>query len=254
MIELEEAVSPKPAIQLPDHPDDAAWPHDINNTQSDCDTSKAHIWDAMVDELYGDEEEIEDGCEDEDGRSGIAGFVNYLHKEHLPKAESRYQKLAEAKQDQSSSTSSYETVTTCLSKVLTPEQMVVAVHADAELKRAFHKKRLTCSFGTHKKSQSTKKKAATSPRKQKVSPQSEPPLVCRRPRSKDAGLWKRTNVATDMHLKCGNALCGWCLNIRANLTASQRRSSRLRPRLVVGLIRFVRGSGVLRSTAVDVMA
>jgi len=34
---------------------------------------------------------------------------------------------------------------------------------------------------------------------------SEPPLVCRRPRSTDAGLWKRTNVETNIYP------CGWQL-------------------------------------------
>ena len=81
----------------------------------------------------------------------------------------------------------------------------------------------------------------------------EPPLVCRRPRSKDTGLWKRTNVETDIHLKCANVLCGWCSNIRVNLTASLQRSNRLRLRLVVGRIRCVRGLGEPKRTAVDAM-
>ena len=50
----------------------------------------------------------------------------------------------------------------------------------------------------------------------------EPPLVCRRPRSKDTGLWKRTNVETDIHLKCANVLCGWCSNIRVTLVAPRQ--------------------------------
>ena len=82
----------------------------------------------------------------------------------------------------------------------------------------------------------------------------ESPLVCRRPRSKDVGLWKRTNVETDTHLVCVSVLCGWCSNIRVNLTANLLRSNRLRPRSVVGLIRFGPGSGELKRTAVDVMA
>ncbi len=81
----------------------------------------------------------------------------------------------------------------------------------------------------------------------------EPPLVCRRPRSKDTGLWKRTNVETDIHLKCASGLYGWCSNIRANLTANLLRSSRSCLRLVAGRIRFVRGFGALRRTAVNVM-
>jgi hypothetical protein len=64
----------------------------------------------------------------------------------------------------------------------------------------------------------------------------ESPLVCRRPRSKDTGLWKRTNVETDVHLKCASGLCGWFSSIRAILTVNLRRSDRLRPRLGVGLI------------------
>ena len=59
--------------------------------------------------------------------------------------------------------------------------------------------------------------------------------------------------AINEKLKCASELCGWFSSIRAILTASQRRSSRLRPRLAVGLIRFERGFGVLRRTAVDVM-
>lgn len=121
MIELEKAVLSKPVTKLSDHPDDAAWPHDTNNTQSS-------------------------------------------------KAESRYQKLADAKHNQSLST--YETDTPCLSKVLSPEQMVVAVHADAELKRAFHKKRLTQLFGTQKKVRSNNNKTATSTNKVKQSSKS----------------------------------------------------------------------------------
>ena len=82
----------------------------------------------------------------------------------------------------------------------------------------------------------------------------EPPLVCRRPRSKDTGLWKSTNVETDIHQKCANVLCEWFSSIRANLTASLLRSNRLRRRLVAGLIHFGRGFDALKRTAVDVMA
>ncbi|MEO9515481.1 MAG: hypothetical protein ABJG55_07095, partial [Paracoccaceae bacterium] len=39
--------------------------------------------------------------------------------------------------------------------------------------------------------------------------QNELPLVCRRLRSKDTGLWERTNVETDIHPRCANVLCGW---------------------------------------------
>jgi len=168
MIELEEAVSAKSiTTQLPDHPEEAAWPHDIGSTHPDCHASKDGIWDAMAYEMFGD---------DEDGRSGLVGFVNYLHKEHLPKAESRYQKLAEAKQAQSSlSPSTNATTTPCLSKILSPEQMVVAVHADAELKRAFHNKRLTCSFGTQRKAQSSNSEAVTNTSKKDTSSQKSVP-------------------------------------------------------------------------------
>ena len=172
MIDLEEAVSSKCATtQLPDQPSDAAWPNDVSTIQSDFDTPKDKIWDAMVDELFGDDDEIDDVCEDEDGRSGIAGFVNYLHKEHLPKAESRYQKLAEKKHAQTSSTSSDATTSPSLSKILSPEQMVVAVHADAELKRAFHNKRLTCSYGIQRKTRTSNSQAAPNTKQDNPSPQ-----------------------------------------------------------------------------------
>ncbi len=201
MIELEEAVSSRLiTAPLPDQPEAAAWPNDIDSIQSGCMASKDHIWDAMVDELFGDDEVVEDG------RSGIAGFVNYLHKEHLPKAESRYQKLADANQDQSSSASSGEVVTPCPSKVLSPEQMVIAVHADAELKRAFHKKRLTCSYGTQKKARSTKSKAATHPSKRKASPQTSVPehhqvdATCEQTKPLDAVSRVRTETAVGWYV------------------------------------------------------
>ena len=69
----------------------------------------------------------------------------------------------------------------------------------------------------------------------------EPPLFCRRPRSKDTGLWKRTNVETEIHQRCATVLFGWYSSIRANLTTSLLRSNLLRPRSVVGLIRVRRG-------------
>ena len=82
----------------------------------------------------------------------------------------------------------------------------------------------------------------------------EPPIVCRKPRSKDTGLWKRTNVETDIHLKCASVLCGWCSSIRLNLTANLLRSSRSRLRSVAGRIRFERGFDELRRTAGDAIA
>jgi hypothetical protein len=69
----------------------------------------------------------------------------------------------------------------------------------------------------------------------------EPHLFCRRPRSKDTGLWKRTNVETEIHQRCATVLFVWYSSIRANLTTSLLRSNRLRPRSVVSLIRVGRG-------------
>ncbi len=61
-------------------------------------------------------------------------------------------------------------------------------------------------------------------------------------------MWKQVSTWV------ANVLFEWCSNTRANLKASQRQSSRLRPRLVAGLIRFARGIDGLRLTAVGEMA
>ena len=38
---------------------------------------------------------------------------------------------------------------------------------------------------------------------------SEPPLVCRRPRSKDTGLWTRRILGRDIRTSCVHVLCAW---------------------------------------------
>ncbi|MEP1611897.1 MAG: hypothetical protein ABJL72_08235, partial [Roseobacter sp.] len=45
----------------------------------------------------------------------------------------------------------------------------------------------------------------------------EPPLVCRRPRSKDTGLWKRRTLERDIQTNCARELCVWSWITRANI-------------------------------------
>jgi len=72
--------------------------------------------------------------------SGLVGFARYCCKDHLPKAKSR---LANRNVDPSNPEA--------VNNILTPEQMVIACHADAELKRAFYRKRMMYSFGVIKR-------------------------------------------------------------------------------------------------------
>lgn len=65
---------------------------------------------------------------------GIIGYATYMGKEYLPQAYSRHTKRS--------------TDTNPSDYFLTPEQMVIALHGDAELKLAFHGKRMVQHCGT----------------------------------------------------------------------------------------------------------
>jgi hypothetical protein len=145
---------------LSDHPDDAYDLFDLGLDSQTQSFSVDQLLDAMATERHlEDEDDTIFETSYQAHAAGLAGFVNYACKEHLPRAISRYQKQASIeppgavaghllKPPSVSSTGQvYEP-----EKRLTPEQMVVACHGDAELKRAFHSRRLTHTLGTVKKS------------------------------------------------------------------------------------------------------
>jgi hypothetical protein len=160
LIELEDSLLPKlNTHQLPDHPDDVDCQIEAEADQSACTPSIDQRLDAMADAILDDDDCKDDNCDEEDGASGLAGFVNYIYKDHLPKCESRYEKLADSQQSDRQLTATNGTTSSRVKKALTPEQMVIACHADAELKRAFHGKHLTCKFGVQRKASPKRNKA-----------------------------------------------------------------------------------------------
>lgn len=145
---------------LTDHPDDAYDLFDLGPDFQTPSLSVDQLLDAMASERHlEDEEDHSFHTSYQDYASGLAGFVNYACKEHLPKAVSRYLKktgmeatgiAADESSNQHSISSSDQGRNS--EKRLSPAQMVVACHGDAELKRAFYRKRLTHTVGTVKKS------------------------------------------------------------------------------------------------------
>lgn len=147
---------------LLDHPDDAYDLFDLTSDNQTRSLSVDQLLDAMAAERH-----LEDEHDDifvtsyQDHAAGLAGFVNYACKEHLPKAVSDFQKrrsgdasgIAAGKSPIQDS-ASFNGQEPHLGKSLTPEQMVIACHGDAELKRAFFRKKLTQTVGTVKKSKS----------------------------------------------------------------------------------------------------
>jgi hypothetical protein len=148
---------------IPDHPDDETIPWTDGSDQQGLGRFNASIdkrLDALA-ELY----DQQDCCIVHDlpnagpeRASGLVRFASYACKEHLPKAYNRYQRrdtgvhptpkpCRSSSQMDHSHTCGKET----LPPTLTPVQMVIAVHGDAELKIAFHRRRLVHSFGTRKR-------------------------------------------------------------------------------------------------------
>jgi len=164
----EPSSPPGSKIILPDHPDDAYDLLDLGSDNQIRSVSVDQLLDAMAAERHLDDEE--DHISDtsyQDHAAGIAGFVNYICKEHLPKAVSGYQRRASINTSgiASDGSSSRHSVPSTgqepdPERRLTPEQMVIACHGDAELKRAFHGRRLTHTTGTIKKQKSKGKKVA----------------------------------------------------------------------------------------------
>jgi len=60
---------------------------------------------------------------------------------------------------------------------------------------------------------------------------SEPPLVCRRPRSKDTGSWERLRTEHVIQRNCAPERCGWSWITRKNTRADRRQSCRSLRRL-----------------------
>ena len=61
--------------------------------------------------------------------------------------------------------------------------------------------------------------------------QTEPPLVCRRPRSKDPGSWERQRTEHVIQKNCARERCGWSWITRTNMRADRRQSCRSLKRL-----------------------
>ncbi|WP_299146043.1 hypothetical protein [uncultured Tateyamaria sp.] len=162
------------SMSLLHHPDDIDLHYDDTFGQGNI--TDRHSIDARLDDLalrlgmadYDCGEVLEDT--DVERSSGLVNYIDYLHKEHLPKATTRYDK-------QSKNPTSEHNECRCASDLtasssmpandsfvrLSPAQMVIACHADAELKRAFHGKRLTHSFGTMNRTK-CRSNTAASPR------------------------------------------------------------------------------------------
>jgi hypothetical protein len=149
--------------RIPDHPDDALIPWAYGSDQqalAQFDGSIDKRLDALA-EKYGEH----DGCIVHDlpitgpeRASGLVKFASYACKEHLPKAHDRYPRsntrvLSNPGQCCSSSQTKHSRAGKTEVKVptLNPKQMVIAIHGDAELKMAFHGRRLVHSFGTRKR-------------------------------------------------------------------------------------------------------
>ena len=138
---------------LPDHPEDADHWLGIAPYRQTVATTVDQRLDALA-AAHRVEDEASH-CPEADAlarASGLAGFFNYACKEHLPKAQSRYHRLADEIATGNAAGDREHTS----NRKLTPEQMIVACHGDAELKRAFHGQRLTHTFGTIKKSKPKK--------------------------------------------------------------------------------------------------
>ena len=100
--------------------------------------------------------------------SGLVNYIDYLHKEHLPKATSRYDKHSNNRASGNTGCRCTDGNTASVTAPvndrvvrLSPAQMVIACHADAELKRAFHGKRLTHSFGVMTRTKCRSKTASS---------------------------------------------------------------------------------------------
>jgi len=133
------------AYRLPDHPDDRDDWCDRNNDFGHIHRQTNSIderLDALADQY--DEQlasHVDQAVIDQhDLLSGLVGWAAYCCKDHLPKAKSR---LA----DHSLDPDNPEAVMV----KLTDEQMVIACHADAEIRRALRGARMMHSFGTIKR-------------------------------------------------------------------------------------------------------
>jgi hypothetical protein len=150
---------------LIDHPDDVYDIFDLVSDDPTLSCSVDQLLDAMAAERHLEDEDADSVCATyQHYAAGLAGWANYACKEHLPKAESSFQKKATIKAASvgaDGSPNQHSGQEHNSEKKLTPEQMVVACHGDAELKRAFHGRRLTHTLGTVKKSKTKRSKASS---------------------------------------------------------------------------------------------
>lgn len=189
------------SMSLLDHPDDICF-HINDDALGQCNITDRLSIDARLDDLasrlgmvdYDCGEVLEDT--EVERSSGLVKFIDYLHKEHLPKAISRYDKHSNnrAFDDNGSRCSGGFAASVSAppndSVVrLSPAQMVVACHADAELKRAFHGKRLTHSFGTMNRT-TCHTKTASIPRTSLPNPKVAPPVSPWRVNVRASGAWR----------------------------------------------------------------
>lgn len=130
---------------LPDHPDDVdEWfehYRESGHTPRHAPTIDERL-DAMAD-LYAQQVELDldqASVDQNDLASGLVGWASYCCKDHLPKAKGRWA-------DHSNDPDNPETV----SVKLTAEQMVIACHADMEIRRALHRAKMMHSLGTRER-------------------------------------------------------------------------------------------------------
>lgn len=148
---------------LPDHPCDEEIPLGMRSHDQSPRQFSASV-DARLDALAQHMNETDEEwdfvlpADQKERASGLVKYAQYACKEHLPKAESRYVKNRSGQGHKNTHVSSPTASggssgvsNSGTHTVLTQEQMVIACHADVELKRAFHGKRLMHSFGTIKR-------------------------------------------------------------------------------------------------------
>lgn len=149
--------------RLPDHPDDELiqWTYDQDQSgQGRFDASIDKRLDALAEQFNQDDLCIVHDLPSmgPERASGLVRFASYACKEHLPKAHDRYPRSnTRVRSNPGQSCSSSQTKHSRAGKTevkvptLNPKQMVIAIHGDAELKMAFHGRRLVHSFGTRKR-------------------------------------------------------------------------------------------------------
>ena len=166
--ELSRTAVALPVIEdlLEDHPDDFQ-PEFEHEQDTQTTRRESRRTDRLLD-FYADLYDQASGLgeyaikpEDVERQSGLVRYASYACKEHLPKAASRFTKQTNSNGSGSSSGCPRSSTSTNANSVdkdegvtLTPEQMVIAIHADSEMKRALKGKRLMHAFGVVSRSKS----------------------------------------------------------------------------------------------------